>query len=271
MDKKRKRYYFVDEAGDLTLFSKRGKVIVGSEGCSKYFILGVAQIENLHNTRVDINRLRSDILRDRYLTGIPSVLSKTKKSFHAKNDCPEVRREFFGLVKQLDVKVYCIVRRKRQILAEVLENNQRFHGWRYNQDSIYDSCVERLFKDRLHSVKVNQVTFSRRGKSKRNKTLLGVLDKAVSNFEKTYQKSVKASHKVASNFPSEEPCLQIIDYFLWALQRLYERYEDRYFNYVKEKFVRVIDLDDKRFNDYGVYYNKQNELTVNKIKDSSKG
>jgi hypothetical protein len=33
--------YFVDESGDPTLFGRRGKIIVGEEGCSTHFILGV--------------------------------------------------------------------------------------------------------------------------------------------------------------------------------------------------------------------------------------
>ena len=83
-----KRYYFVDEAGDLTLFNKKGKVIIGQEGCSKYFILGIAQLNNPHETRVKINELRNVILSDAYLQGIPSVQRKTKYFFHAKDDCP---------------------------------------------------------------------------------------------------------------------------------------------------------------------------------------
>ena len=90
-----KRYYFVDEAGDLTLFNKKGKVIIGQEGCSNYFILGIAQINNPHETRVKINELRNIILSDAYLKGIPSVQTKTKYFFHAKDDCPEVRRDFY--------------------------------------------------------------------------------------------------------------------------------------------------------------------------------
>ena len=30
-------HYFVDEAGDPSLFNAKGKVIVGTEGCSRYF------------------------------------------------------------------------------------------------------------------------------------------------------------------------------------------------------------------------------------------
>jgi hypothetical protein len=35
------RYYFVDEAGDPMLFNRRKEVVVGGEGCSNYFILGL--------------------------------------------------------------------------------------------------------------------------------------------------------------------------------------------------------------------------------------
>lgn len=97
------------------------------------------------------------------------------------------------------------------------------------------------------------------------------INKSAANFEKTFKKVVNSSHLVSSNYPSNEPCLQVIDYFLWSLQRLYERYEDRYFNFLKEKFIRIIDLDDTRFKKYGVYYDARNELTIEKIKDSLKG
>jgi len=36
------RDYF-DEAGDGTLFNKHGRVIVGTEGCSRFFILGLVE------------------------------------------------------------------------------------------------------------------------------------------------------------------------------------------------------------------------------------
>ncbi len=271
MVKETKRYYFVDEAGDLTLFNKRGRVLIGQEGCSSYFILGLVHIVEPHEVRNKLDNLREQILSDPYLKDIPSVHSKTKLSFHAKDDCPEVRREVYKLISSLDIKVYCIVRRKMSILEDVKKQNQRDKTWRYSQNKIYDSCVKRVFKDRLHSAEENHVTFARRGKSDRNKTLFNELLKATTNFEKTSGKVVSSSHKVASNYPSNEPCLQIIDYCLWALQRLYERYEGRYFNYLKEKFIRIIDLDDKRFREYGLYYDKKNELTVDKIKDSLTG
>ncbi|MBF8275138.1 MAG: hypothetical protein HW390_211 [Candidatus Brocadiaceae bacterium] len=269
--KESKRYYFVDEAGDLTLFNKRGSVLIGQEGCSSYFILGVAHITNPHDVRKRLDDLRSELLSDSYLKDIPSFHSKTKLSFHAKDDCPEVRKDVYKLISSMDIKVYGIVRRKKSILKMVQKQNQYDKTWKYNQNSIYDSCVKRIFKDRLHSAEENYVTFARRGKSDRNKMLFRELSKAIRNFEKTSGKTVHSLHQVSSNYPSNEPCLQVIDYFLWALQRLYERHEDRYFNYLREKFIRIIDLDDKRFKDYGVYYDSRNVLTVSKRKDSLVG
>jgi len=38
------RHYFVDEAGDAVLFNKKGLVIVGTHGCSRYFILGLLDV-----------------------------------------------------------------------------------------------------------------------------------------------------------------------------------------------------------------------------------
>ena len=37
-------HYYVDEAGDGTLFNARGKVIIGEEGCSRYFMLGILEV-----------------------------------------------------------------------------------------------------------------------------------------------------------------------------------------------------------------------------------
>ena len=37
-------YYFVDEAGDLTLFNKKGRVLLGQEEVSDLFMVGVTHL-----------------------------------------------------------------------------------------------------------------------------------------------------------------------------------------------------------------------------------
>jgi len=57
--------------------------------------------------------------------------------------------------------------------------------------------------------------------------------------------------------------LQVTDYLLWALQRFYERRDDRYLEYMWPAFRLVIDIDidDARKAHYGRYYDQKNVLT----------
>ena len=62
--------------------------------------------------------------------------------------------------------------------------------------------------------------------------------------------------------PQNSTGLQAVDYFLWALQRLYERKEKRYWQFVLPSVSLVHDVDDTRNNDYGEYYTKKDPLTL---------
>lgn len=89
-------HYFVDEAGDGTLFNKRKQIVIGREGCSKSFILGVLEVAQPRLLHDELNQLRTSILADPYLAKVPSLQPERRKTavaFHAKNDCAEVRRE----------------------------------------------------------------------------------------------------------------------------------------------------------------------------------
>ncbi|HRF94726.1 MAG TPA: hypothetical protein PLZ51_06025, partial [Aggregatilineales bacterium] len=92
------RYYFVDEAGDGVIFNKRGKVIIGTEGCSRFFMLGLLDDPKPDVLQKDLNDLRTQILADPWFNKIPSINPQSRKTafaFHAKDDIPEVRREVF--------------------------------------------------------------------------------------------------------------------------------------------------------------------------------
>jgi len=99
-----KKFYFVDEAGDLTLFNKRGKIIVGSQGVSKFFMLGVADIPNPKNVHYTLNKLRAELLADPYFKNVPSMrpeASKTAISFHASKDLPKLDVKYLNCCPNL--------------------------------------------------------------------------------------------------------------------------------------------------------------------------
>lgn len=261
--------YFVDESGDLTLFNKKGRIIVGSEGVSNYFMLGAANISAPKIIHDELNDLRNNLLSDPYFKDVPSMqlnANKTAVMFHANEDLPEVRREVFNILIRNSVKVQVIIRRKQE-LAEYSKYNFELTKNKIKENTIYDDLVKRLFRNLLHKVESNNIYFSKRGKKERTEMLQMAIKKAQSNFEFKYKIKSDKTVKIISSHPKEHGGLQLIDYYLWALQRMYERKEDRFFNLLKDNFSLIIDLDDKRRNEYGEYYSSRNQLTIKKMLD----
>jgi Protein of unknown function (DUF3800) len=262
-------HFFVDEAGDLTLFDKKGKIIVGNEGVSKIFMVGLAQIENISEISTELESLRSELIKDPYFGHVPSFRSEEKKTaivFHAKDDLPEVRREVFKLLSRYEINVIVAIKRKKE-LAELGKSFFRFSGQRLKENNVYDELVMRIFRNVLHLADENKIYFARRGQTSRTEALENAIQSAKNNFELKYGKKSDKPVVVSSMYPSQEVGLQVIDYFLWALQRMFERNEDRYFNSVSEKYKLIMDLDDKRNKDHGEWYNSGgNKLELTKIK-----
>ena len=71
---------------------------------------------------------------------------------------------------------------------------------------------------------------------------------------------------IDSGYPSEFGGLQIVDYYLWAVQRLFERGEDRFFYSVASDYEAILDLDDTRNREKGEVYSENNLLGLEKIK-----
>ena len=84
-------HFFVDEAGDPTLFDAKGRILVGQDGCSKTFILGKLDVEDPAALHRALEHLRTDLLADPYFKRVPSMHAergKTARAFHDKDDIP---------------------------------------------------------------------------------------------------------------------------------------------------------------------------------------
>ena len=256
-------HYFVDEAGDPNLFKKHGKPVVGKDGCSKFFMLGVADVADPQAVAKDLTELRSRLLADPYFTGVPSfdpARRKTAIMFHAKDDLPEVRREVFKVLLNHDIRFYAVVRDKQVIFDKVIEHQKKKPTYQYHPNQLYDQCVTKLFRDRLHKDDGYQITFARRGSSDRTEALQQALDSARSDFRKKWEVTATAPIEINAGQPAGVACLQVADYYLWAIQRLYERGEDRFLRLVWEQAGLVYDVDDTRERAYGVFYTRDKPL-----------
>jgi hypothetical protein len=259
------RCYYVDEAGDPTLFTRRGKKsLIGKDGCSTFFLLGLLNVPDPLSLANDFISLRQELMSDPTLSSVPSMQPDRKKTalmFHAKDDCPEVRREVFKMLMKHDLKFFALVRDKRRITELVKEHNKKQPQYRYHSNQLYDRCVSRLFKERLHKDAGYAIHFAKRGSKDRTDALRAALEQARNNLRKSWGIASTAPIEVKPCIPQQEVGLQAVDYFLWALQRMYEREEDRYWTFVSPSVSLIQDVDDTREHEYGVYYNKKSPLT----------
>ena len=149
----------MDESGDTTFYNIKSEWIVGKEnGTSKILLMGFIKTTEPQFLRRKLNELKYEILNDEYLKDIPSM-KKTKITFHAKDDCPEVRYKVFTLLKDLPFSCNIVVARKTEHVFK------KFNG---NTQELYDSLITNLFKNILHLSNNNYIYIATR-ESKKNK------------------------------------------------------------------------------------------------------
>ena len=130
-NKRRTIHYFLDEAGDTTFLGK-GKVnIIGKNGVSNCFILGMVKFnDDLNRIRAEIRTLQKQVENDRYFKEIHSINKKKTKGgfyFHATDDIPEVRKLFFDYIGKIDCSFEAIVGRKE------MERFEKKHNFKANE------------------------------------------------------------------------------------------------------------------------------------------
>ena len=272
MNETKTKYYYVDESGDGILFNRKGEILIDKPDSMKHFLLGALDVENPFLLKTDFDKLRNDILNDPYFSKVPSIKPEQRKTaiqFHAKDDIPEVRREVFKILLKHNLKFYAVLKRMKNVLSYVQNRNQRDPNYRYRPNELYDFTVRVLFKNLLHKDDEINICFSKRGKSDRSNSLMKQIIKAKERFCNQWHKKSDSEIKIIPKYSYEEAGLQATDYFLWALQRLYECGEERYISYIWDKVSLIIDQDDIRKNRYGEYYTKKKPLTLAAIKEIS--
>ena len=241
------RYFFVDESGDSTFFDRHGNCIIGKSGCSEYLAVGYVRTDSPREVRLALSALRDKLAADPLFAGICSF-QKTMQAFHAKNDSPEVRAEVFRVLRDLPLKAHVIFARKR-----LTTFRRAFHS---KEGEFYDHLVTHLFKRSLHLATENHIIFEKRGSRARQQPLTEAVHKAAESFATTYGTNQSTEVFVSCQSPSGEPCLQAVDYFLWAVQRVFTKQEDRFYRALEHQIEFVWDLYDTESYPKNIYTKK---------------
>lgn len=217
----------------------------------------------LSEIRQQIINLQHEVEEDVYYKGVPSITRKSLKGgyfFHAKDDLPEVRKTFYEFIKTLECSFEAVVARKIPDIFIKKHNSK--------EAEFYADLLSHLLKNKLRIGDKLVLNIAKRGNSTRHNTLTLALNKAISRFRKKYpDKKIKTQIVFNIQNPIEEPLLNVADYFCWAIQRVFERGELRFYEFLIDKISLVIDLyDSKKWEESKNYYDIKNPLTTqNKI------
>jgi hypothetical protein len=258
------RHRYLDETGDTTFFGKGRKLIIGDEGVSLTFGIGIVRIDRpLDEVRKQVAALQAQVAADPLLNTIPSVQKRIRRGgffFHACKDTPDVRAVLLRFVRELPCEMEIVIARKIP--------NIFYSKHRDREDEFYADLLSHLIKGRLKKPGKLVLNVAQRGSSTREKVLTQALDIATSRAIKKFGKENLQTNVVFNiQSPLTEPLLCISDYLCWAVQRVFEKGEMRFYQYLAEKIRVVIDLyDTAKYQGNKNYYDRKNPLTAaNKI------
>jgi hypothetical protein len=259
-----KVHRFLDEAGDTTFFGKGRVPILGHEGVSLSFGLGMVKFAApVAEVRKEVVNLCRAVEVDAYVNRIPSVARRVQSGgfyFHAKDDSPEVRERLFKWLHRTDCSLEMVVGRKIPALFARKHNG--------NESEFYADLLSHLLKSKLKLGQRQVINIAERGKSTRNHVLELAMQKARDRFGKK-QDATEICSEVVFNVqtPRTEPLLCVPDYLAWTVQRVFERGETRHYDFVRERISVVVDLyDSEKYEDSRNYYTPKRPLTAeNKI------
>lgn len=254
-------HLFLDEAGDTTFFGKGKIPNVGENGVSNCFILGMLKInEPLPALRTKVLALQNQIALDPYFKNVPSIQKKNNSTgyfLHAKDDVPEVRKMAYEFIQNIDCSFEAVVGRKIYGIYEKKHNGK--------EAEFYADLLAHLLKNKLNDFDNLVLNIAHRSKCTTHTNLNIGLEKAI-DISRNKNPDKCNCCKIVFNvqYPTTEPLLNISDYFLWALQRLFERGETRYYDFICEKFSFILDVYDKT-NTVEAIYTYSNKLTSENI------
>ncbi|HEY5667983.1 MAG TPA: hypothetical protein VIR03_02340 [Candidatus Saccharimonadales bacterium] len=256
---------FIDEAGDMTFFGK-GKVdLLGTDGVSNVFMLGMVHIKQpLPDVRRLIQQFVYEICADPLFNEIPSIKKRMDKDgmfLHAKDDPPELRSKFFEFLRgKIDYSLQVVVGRKKTTRFVNKHNSQ--------EKEFYADLLSHLLKDKANYDKL-VLNIADRASVTRIQNLESALLKAHECHQKKNKGEYRA--KIAFNVQpyNQELLLAVVDYGLWSVQRVFEKGETRFYESIKDKVPLVLDLYDvDHYAKWGNYYTPKHPLTKdNHIKE----
>ena len=153
--------------------------------------------------------------------------------FHATTDTQEVRDKVFAVICEHDFRIQATVMEKSKSQPSIRETDARFyqHAWyrhfQFGMSGSIRACSEMHITAASVGTKKGQVAFT--------DAVRDVLRQTVGRLP----------HR--SNFwpCGTDPCLQLVDYCAWAIQRKWEKADTRSYDLIKDRMTYEYDMFQK--------------------------
>lgn len=248
-----KQFLFIDESGSPDFYGKRKRPLWLEDNFSPVLLMGLLVTPHRKKLRKIVEEFQQKILSDSLYNSIYSV-SQPYWFLHAKDDHPEVRIQFFELIRQLEIiDCYIIVARKIPPLFHTKHNS---NAKEFYFDVLYNMLQQFPFEKQQHY----QLYLSRRD-SANSAPFSDAVEKVVSKLT-TDNQSPFCTYNCDVVKANQYPELSVLDYLLWAVQRYILKKERRFLTALEGKFNLIYDVYD--LDAANRFYKTENPFTLEK-------
>lgn len=206
------RYLFSDEAGCFT-FNRQPNI-------SRYFIICTVSTSSLELGQ-QLTKLRHELVREGLQVG---------DYFHATDDAQVVRNRVFALLADADFRFQATICEKSKAQPQTRESKARFYKYPWYYHFKHGLAPHLEEGDRL------LVTAASIGTRKEKDVFTNALKDVIAQSASHVEWAVDFRPAMA------DPLLQAADYCAWALQRKWERDDDRSLKLIEAKMTYCYDL-----------------------------
>ena len=206
-----RKHIYADESGNFDFSTK--------PSASRYFILTTVVIDN-HDIADELAKLRRDLTWEGF---------NLEAGFHAAEDKQSVRDAVFDVLQSYSFRVDATILDKRKTQPKLKPTDMQFykHAWFYHM-----KYVAPMIATRRHQLLVIAATIATHRKSTAAREAVKDVMAQVS----------PTSARVALWRAASDPCLQVADYCCWAIQRKWERGDDRSYQLIESKIQSEFDI-----------------------------
>lgn len=244
---KKTTYVFIDESGKPEVFSAKGKNLVKEGHASKFLVICAVRSCDQLSLQRQITDFKSQLLNDKELTKIFSS-SYALDNFHANHDYPEVKERFYQFITTLKIKIDVLAVDKLKCYYWLQREPGRLYGFMCGQ----------LLKHICHQAKSTEIIFSRKdSKLKLRQELEIEVERVRLNYlQKNPDLKTDFKLQYFYNPHYTHGGLQIADYIAYAVFKLFEVGDDKYYKIIKNKIGRIHDICNKK------YFTQRNPLQL---------